>query len=120
MASAAYSQSPSQPLVLRVANQGDVLSLDPHSFNEAVHLSFLNSVFESLVTRDKQLRLGPSLATAWRLKSPTVWQFDLRRAAPTQPLTMRITSPASRVAARAWMSPKCCCCRVLPLLKRPW
>jgi peptide/nickel transport system substrate-binding protein len=76
---AAYSQSPSQPLVLRVANQGDVLSLDPHSLNEAVQLSFLNNVFESLVTRDKQLRLGPSLAVAWRLKSPTVWQFDLRQ-----------------------------------------
>jgi len=70
---------PSQPLVLRVANQGDVLSLDPHSLNEAVQLSFLNNVFESLVTHDKQLRLGPSLATAWRLKSPTVWQFDLRQ-----------------------------------------
>lgn len=79
LAPAAYSQSPSQPLVLRVANQGDVLSLDPHSLNEAVQLSFLNNVFESLVTRDKQLRLGPSLAVAWRLKSPTVWQFDLRQ-----------------------------------------
>jgi peptide/nickel transport system substrate-binding protein len=79
LAPAAYSQSPSQPVVLKVANQGDVLSLDPHSLNEAVQLSFLNNVFESLVTRDKQLRLGPSLATAWRLKSPTVWQFDLRQ-----------------------------------------
>jgi peptide/nickel transport system substrate-binding protein len=68
-----------QNLSLRVANQGDVLSLDPHSLNEAVQLSFLNNVFESLVTRDKQLRVGPSLATAWRLKSPTVWQFDLRQ-----------------------------------------
>ena len=75
----AYSQSQPLPLILRVANQGDVLSLDPHSLNEAVQLSFLNNVFESLVTRDKQLRLGPSLATAWRLKSPTVWQFDLRQ-----------------------------------------
>lgn len=64
---------------VRVANQGDVLSLDPHSLNEAVQLSFLNNVFESLVTRGKDLKLVPSLAVGWRLKSPTVWQFDLRK-----------------------------------------
>ncbi|PKO68765.1 MAG: ABC transporter substrate-binding protein [Betaproteobacteria bacterium HGW-Betaproteobacteria-16] len=68
-----------QAASVRVANQGDVLSLDPHSLNEAVQLSFLNNVFESLVTRGKDLKLTPSLAVAWRLKSPTVWQFDLRK-----------------------------------------
>jgi len=66
-------------LSVRVANQGDVLTLDPHSLNEAVQLSFLNNIFESLVTRGKDLKLMPSLAVAWRLKSPTVWQFDLRK-----------------------------------------
>jgi len=75
----AHGQAQPKTQTLRVASQGDVLSLDPHSFNEAVQLSFLNNVLESLVTRDKQLRVGPSLATAWRLTSPTVWQFDLRR-----------------------------------------
>jgi peptide/nickel transport system substrate-binding protein len=64
---------------VRVANQGDVLSLDPHSLNEAVQLAFLNNVYESLVTRDKDLKVTPSLAVAWRLTSPTVWQFDLRK-----------------------------------------
>jgi peptide/nickel transport system substrate-binding protein len=64
---------------IKVGNQGDVLSLDPHSLNEAVQLAFLNNVFEALVTRGKDLKLTPSLATAWRLKSPTVWQFDLRQ-----------------------------------------
>ena len=78
LAPVAQAQQPAFQ-TLRVANQGDVLSLDPHSLNEAVQLSFLNNVYESLVTRDRQLRVGPSLATAWRLKSPTVWQFDLRK-----------------------------------------
>jgi len=68
-----------QSATVRVANQGDVLTLDPHSLNEAVQLSFLNNIFESLVTRGKDLKLMPSLAVAWRLKSPTVWQFDLRK-----------------------------------------
>lgn len=73
------SVTTAQAASVRVANQGDVLSLDPHSLNEAVQLSFLNNVFESLVTRGKDLKLVPSLAVAWRLKSPTVWQFDLRK-----------------------------------------
>jgi peptide/nickel transport system substrate-binding protein len=64
---------------VRVANQGDVLSLDPHSFNEAVQLSFLNNVFEALVTRGKDLKLTPSLATAWKATGPTTWRFELRR-----------------------------------------
>jgi peptide/nickel transport system substrate-binding protein len=68
-----------QPVSLRVANQGDVLSLDPHTLNEAVQLAFLNNVFESLVTRGKDLKIMPSLATSWQLKSPTVWQFSLRK-----------------------------------------
>jgi peptide/nickel transport system substrate-binding protein len=70
----------SEAASVRVANQGDVLSLDPHSFNEAVQLSFLNNVFEALVTRGKDLQLTPSLATAWKATSPTVWRFELRRA----------------------------------------
>lgn len=64
---------------VRVANQGDVLSLDPHSFNEAIQLSFLNNVFESLATRGKDLQIGPSLATSWVAATPTTWRFELRR-----------------------------------------
>jgi len=64
---------------VRVANQGDVLSLDPHSFNEAVQLSFLNNVFEALATRGKDLKLTPSLATTWKAAAPNIWRFELRR-----------------------------------------
>ena len=68
-----------QAATVRIANQGDVLSLDPHSFNEAVQLAFLNNVFEALVTRDKGLNLVPSLATAWVASSPNVWRFEIRQ-----------------------------------------
>ena len=53
--------STSQAATVRFANQGDVLSLDPHSLNEAVQLAFLNNVYESLVTRGKDLKLTASL-----------------------------------------------------------
>jgi peptide/nickel transport system substrate-binding protein len=74
-----FAASASQAATVRFANQGDVLSPDPHSLNEAVQLAFLNNVFEALVTRGKDLKITASLASDWRLKSPTVWQFDLRK-----------------------------------------
>jgi peptide/nickel transport system substrate-binding protein len=66
-------------VTLRVANVGDVQSMDPHSLNETLQLSFTASVYEPLVGRDKKMGLIPLLATKWTQKSPTVWRFDLRR-----------------------------------------
>ncbi|MBP3979898.1 ABC transporter substrate-binding protein [Acidovorax sp. JG5] len=64
---------------IRVANQGDALSMDPHSLNESLQLSTTGNVYEPLVGRNKDLSLAPALATAWRQTAPTVWQFELRR-----------------------------------------
>jgi peptide/nickel transport system substrate-binding protein len=64
---------------LRLANQGDVNSMDPHSLNESLQLSFTGSIYEPLVGRDKQLALVPALATSWKQTSPSVWRFELRR-----------------------------------------
>ncbi|HEV7913217.1 MAG TPA: ABC transporter substrate-binding protein, partial [Albitalea sp.] len=68
-----------QAVTLRVANVGDVQSMDPHSLNETLQLSFTASVYEPLVGRDKKMGLVPLLATQWTQTSPTVWRFDLRR-----------------------------------------
>jgi peptide/nickel transport system substrate-binding protein len=64
---------------IRVANQGDALSLDPHSLNESLQLSTTANVYETLVGRNKDLSLAPLLATSWKQTSPTVWRFELRR-----------------------------------------
>jgi peptide/nickel transport system substrate-binding protein len=64
---------------LRVANQGDVQSMDPHSLNESLQLTFTGNIYEPLVARDKKLGLTPGLATKWAQTSPTVWRFDLRK-----------------------------------------
>ena len=66
-------------VTLRVSNQGDVQSMDPHSLNETVQLSFTGNVYDPLVARDKKMNLEPSLATKWTQTSPTVWRFDLRQ-----------------------------------------
>ncbi len=64
---------------LRVANQGDALSMDPHSLNESLQLSVTGNVFEPLVTRGRDFKLAPALATDWKQTSPTVWHFNLRK-----------------------------------------
>ena len=69
----------SNAVTLRVANQGDVQSMDPHSLNESLQLSFDNNIYESLVGRGKDMAVVPLLATKWRQTSPTVWRFDLRK-----------------------------------------
>jgi peptide/nickel transport system substrate-binding protein len=61
------------------ANQGDTLSLDPHSLNEGLQLSTLSNVYEGLIARGPKLELTPALATDWKQVSPTVWRFNLRR-----------------------------------------
>ncbi|MCC7150630.1 MAG: ABC transporter substrate-binding protein, partial [Rubrivivax sp.] len=38
---------------LRMANQGDALSMDPHSLQESFQLSFLANIYEPLVTRGR-------------------------------------------------------------------
>ncbi|MGI4779056.1 MAG: ABC transporter substrate-binding protein [Janthinobacterium lividum] len=64
---------------LRIANQGDILSLDPHSLNESLQLNVMANVYEPLVGRNKDQSLAPLLATSWRQISTTVWRFDLRK-----------------------------------------
>src|SRR4051812_30888068 len=66
-------------VTLRVANQGDAQSMDPHSLNESLQLTFTNNIYEPLVARDKQLALTTGLATKWTQTKPTVWRFELRR-----------------------------------------
>jgi len=64
---------------IRIANQGDALSMDPHSLNESLQLSVTGNVYEGLVGRNKDLSLAPLLATSWKQTSPTVWRFELRK-----------------------------------------
>jgi peptide/nickel transport system substrate-binding protein len=64
---------------IRIANQGDALSLDPHSLNESLQLSVDLNVYDALTDRNKDLSLAPSLATSWKQTSPTVWRFELRK-----------------------------------------
>jgi peptide/nickel transport system substrate-binding protein len=63
----------------KFANQGDALSMDPHSLNESLQLNITGNLYEPLVARGKKLELVPGLATDWKQTSPTVWRFNLRK-----------------------------------------
>ena len=76
---AALSLGAANAATVRIANQGDALSMDPHSLNESLQLSVTNNVYESLVGVSKDLTFVPGLAVSWKQTSPTVWRFELRK-----------------------------------------
>jgi len=67
-----------QAQTVRIGNQGDALSRDPHSLNEVLRLSVTSNLYEPLAGRNKDLSMRPLLATSWRRLAPTVWRFELR------------------------------------------
>lgn len=64
---------------LRFADQGDAMSMDPHSLQESFQLSFLANIYEPLVGRGRDFKLTPMLAERWEQTAPTVWRFHLRQ-----------------------------------------
>jgi peptide/nickel transport system substrate-binding protein len=68
-----------QAQTIRIGNQGDALSMDPHSLNETLQLSVTSNLYEPLVGRNKDLSLRPLLAASWKQTAPTVWRFELRK-----------------------------------------
>ncbi|MFN3302712.1 MAG: ABC transporter substrate-binding protein [Roseateles sp.] len=63
---------------LRWASQGDMQTTDPHSQNEVMTNSLNSQVYEGLTRRQKDMRIGPSLATEWTQVTPLIWRFRLR------------------------------------------
>ncbi len=63
---------------LRWSSQGDILTMDPHSQNEGLNNSWSDHIYESLVTRGKDMKVEPCLAVSWERLSPTVMRFKLR------------------------------------------
>jgi peptide/nickel transport system substrate-binding protein len=75
----ALAVTPALAETFRFANQGDAISMDPHSLNESLQLTITGNIYEPLVARGKNLELVPGLAIDWKQTSPTVWRFNLRK-----------------------------------------
>ena len=63
---------------LRIASAFDPNTLDPHALALLYHTRIMNQVYEGLVTRDRNYKLEPALATRWQMTGPTTWRFTLR------------------------------------------
>jgi peptide/nickel transport system substrate-binding protein len=63
---------------LRIASAFDPQTMDPHALALLYHARVSTQVYESLVNRDEQFRLEPSLALSWQQTALTSWRFKLR------------------------------------------
>jgi peptide/nickel transport system substrate-binding protein len=64
---------------LVVAQTSDATTLDPQKQGRMPDMNILINIFDTLVTRDKNGSLSPSLATEWRATDSITWRFTLRR-----------------------------------------
>ena len=61
-----------------IAQGIDAEFLDVQMTNNIVTLIINTAIYDTLLTRDKQLNLAPSLATSYKLVSDKVWEVKLR------------------------------------------
>ena len=59
--------------------KGDIHSADPYGLYEVITTGFLYNVYDTLVSRDKDLKIIPCLAESWISKSPTLMEMKLRQ-----------------------------------------
>lgn len=59
--------------------KGDIHSADPYGLYEVITTGFLYNIYDTLVTRDKDLNIVPCLAESWVNKSPTLLEMKLRQ-----------------------------------------
>jgi peptide/nickel transport system substrate-binding protein len=64
---------------LVVGQSADISKLDPHLSTTVNDIAVTFNLYDNLLTRRRDGKLHPSLATEWKLVNPTTWQFKLRR-----------------------------------------
>lgn len=64
---------------LSIALGADVTSIDPHFHNLTPNNNIGQHIFDTLVAKDAQGRLKPSLAESWRAVDELTWEFRLRK-----------------------------------------
>jgi peptide/nickel transport system substrate-binding protein len=66
-------------VTFRWSSQGDAATQDPHAQDEGFTKSINAMVYDRLMVRNKDMSLGPGLATSWKSTGPTKWVFTLRK-----------------------------------------
>ncbi|WP_419900460.1 ABC transporter substrate-binding protein [Roseomonas sp. USHLN139] len=63
---------------LTIGMQGEPGTLDPQFNLLGTNTSALRNIYDTLLSRDPQLQLRPSLAESWKAIDDTTWEFTLR------------------------------------------
>jgi len=61
---------------LTIVRSGSVATLDPGFLREPA--TVVDNIFDTMVSRDPQMKLAPGLALSWKAIDPTTWEFKLR------------------------------------------
>jgi len=56
-----------------------IVSLDPTNYRDRNTQIVLKNIFDSLTTRDANMKVVPQLAESWKALNDTTWEFKLRR-----------------------------------------
>src|SRR3989441_6858035 len=62
-----------------IAQGVDPTTLDPQWHEETPAYNVLLNIYDTLLFRDKDLKIIPWLAESWRLVNPTTWEFKIRK-----------------------------------------
>ena len=76
----ALAALPLHAKTLRYSSAGDITTIDPHGNNEGFTNAYLDNIYETLVTRGKDLKVEPCLALSWENVNPTKLASSCARA----------------------------------------
>lgn len=77
-ATAGGSGTPSKGGTLTVALPSDIIGIDPHGASAGVDRNIYTTVYNGLVTVDKDLKIVPDLAESWTTPDDKTYVFKLR------------------------------------------
>jgi peptide/nickel transport system substrate-binding protein len=75
----ALAGASTQATTVRIATAFDPQTMDPHALALLYHVRVVYQVYDSLVGRDEQFRLEPSLAVSWEHVDDKTWRFKIRQ-----------------------------------------
>jgi peptide/nickel transport system substrate-binding protein len=90
-----------QDKTLRYASAFDPQSMDPHALALLYQTRVVTQIYDGLVSRDRQFKLEPALATSWTMVNATTWRFKLREGVKFHDGTLFTADDAVFSIARA-------------------
>jgi peptide/nickel transport system substrate-binding protein len=65
--------------VLTIGTSEDAITLDPQASTRWLDTEIFDNIYDRLVTRDKDQKIVPQLATSYKAVDPLTWEFKLRQ-----------------------------------------